>query len=70
MFAIINLPGSSHFSSFGPASKKACEAWIEQEVSNMLKTELLSSTLPRQIISNKEARKWKYMDGSRVFNNG
>lgn len=69
MFAVINLPGSYHFSSFGPASKSDCEKWLDEEIKDMLRTELLSSTLPRQIISNREAKKWKYRDGSKVFIN-
>lgn len=67
MIATINLPGSSHFVWFGPANRAECEAWLDQEVKDMLKTELLSSTLPRQIISNKEAKSWKYLDKSKVF---
>lgn len=67
MYATINLPGSSHFKYFGPASRADCEAWINQTVKDMLRFELLGVTLPRQIISNKDAAKWRYRDGSRVF---
>jgi hypothetical protein len=67
MYAQINIPGSSHFQCFGPASKQECRNWLDKTVSELLETELLTSTLPRLIISNKLAEKQKYLDGSRVF---
>lgn len=67
MYAVINLPGSSHFDWFGPSTEQECEAWLDKTVSKMLETQLLGSTLPRQVISNKNAGKWKYRDGSHVF---
>lgn len=67
MFAQINLPGSSHFRKFGPDTRENCQDWLDQTVSDMLETELLTSTLPRLIISNKEAKKVKYRDGRHVF---
>lgn len=70
MFATINLPGSSHFEYYGPATKSECEQWLETRVAELLETNLVTSTLPRRIISNKEARTWKYRDGSYVFNYG
>ena len=69
MFATINLPGSNCFYYYGPANKKECEVWIDETVDRLLnkRGRSLTSTLPRQIISNKEAAKWKYLDGSHVF---
>ncbi len=67
MWAQVNLPGSSHFRYYGPATKQECQDWIDKTVNDLLKTELLTSTLPRFIISNKEAAKVKYLDGSKVF---
>jgi hypothetical protein len=67
MFAVINVPGSHYFHSYGPGTRKECQEWIDRTVEQLLRTTLLSSTLPRQIISNKEASRWKYRDGSRVF---
>lgn len=66
MYATINLPGSTHFEYYGPASKIECEAWLEKRVSKLTQTELLTSTLPRRIVSNKEAESWRYRDGSKV----
>lgn len=70
MYATINLPGSSHFDWYGPATKKECQEWLDKTVNKMLETELLTSTLPRRIISNKEANSWKYASGAKVFNEG
>jgi hypothetical protein len=67
MYATINLPGSTHFHWHGPATRQACEAWLDRTVQRLLRTELLSSTMPRRVISNKEARTWRWRDGSRIF---
>jgi hypothetical protein len=67
MYATINLPGSSHFQYMGPATKQECEEWIDKTVKEYLQYNLLTSTLPRNIITNKEAAKWKWLDGSKVF---
>jgi len=66
MYATINLPGSSHFEYYGPASKTDCQNWIHGRVRSLLQTELLTSTLPRRIVSNKKAEAWRYRDGSKV----
>jgi hypothetical protein len=66
MYATINLPGSSHFEYYGPASKAECEAWLERRTEKLLQTQLVTSTMPRRVVSNKEAESWKYLDGSRV----
>jgi len=66
MYATINLPGSSHFEMFGPASRLECEQWLRQTVARRQRTELATSLLPQRIISNREAESWRFRDGSRV----
>ena len=66
MYATINLPGSSHFDYFGPASKQQCEAWLRARVAKLSETELMASLLPQRLVSNRDAESWKYLDGSRV----
>ncbi len=66
MYATINIPGSSHFEYYGPATRVECEAWLDRRVEKLLETQLITSTLPRRIVSNKDAESWKYLDGSRV----
>lgn len=66
MYAFINLPGSRHFRYFGPDTKQSCQEWLDETVNRMLETELLTSTLPRQILSNKLAESIRYLDGSHV----
>ena len=67
MYAVINIPGSSHFHSYGPETKKNCEAWLERTMERLLKTEPFASIWPRQIISNKRAESWRWRDGTQVF---
>ena len=66
MYTLINLPGSAHFEYFGPASKKDCNNWLEKRISKLCETQLLTSTLPRQVITNKKAEAIRYRDGSKV----
>lgn len=67
MYAVINLPGSSHFEYHGPASKAECEAWLNARIEKLLKTEQVSSLLPRRVVSNRDAESWRYLDGSKVI---
>ena len=67
MYAHINLPGSKHFEYFGPASKCECREWLERRVNALLTTELLTSTLPRMVITNRDAEKTRYLSGNSVF---
>lgn len=68
MYAHVNLPGSSHFDYFGPGTKSQCEKWLKDHVERQLEVgEMISSLLPQRIISDAEARKVKYRDGSVVF---
>jgi len=66
MYGAINLPGSHHFECYGPATTAECEAWLARRVKKLLETQLITSTLPRRIVTNKIAESWKYFDGSRV----
>lgn len=70
MYATINLPGSRHFEYYGPASKEACEKWLERRVTELQETELSSSLLPQSIHANREIESWKYRDGSSVVRPG
>ena len=66
MYATINLPGSQHFEYYGPDSKAKCEAWLESRVAELLETEQITSLLPQQVVSDREARSWRYLDGRSV----
>jgi hypothetical protein len=66
MYATINLPGSSHFEYYGPASKAECESWLTTRVGELQETEQITSLLPQQILANKDAESWRYLDGSQV----
>jgi hypothetical protein len=69
MYAIINLPGSSHFQAFGPANKAECEAWLQEkktEHQEMHGGAWAGTYLPAKVVTNAEARSWRYRDGSRV----
>jgi hypothetical protein len=67
MYATINLPGSSHFEYHGPASKAECEAWLDARIEKLLETEMVTSLLPRRVVSNRDAESWTYLDGSKVI---
>lgn len=67
MYATINLPGSSHFEYYGPASKAECQEWLNRRVAKLQETQLITSLMPQRIVSNKDAESWKYLDGSRVI---
>lgn len=69
MVATVNLPGSSHFAYF-VGTKKECEEWLDltaEEYKNRFQGTWFNAFSPAQIISNKEAAKWKYRDGSKVI---
>lgn len=66
MYATINLPGSSHFEYYGPASKAECETWLNARVAKLQETEQITSLMPQHIVSNKDAESWRYLDGSQV----
>lgn len=66
MYAAINLPGSSHFHYFGPATKQECQEWLRTTVERLSRTESATSLLPQRIVTNRDAESWRYRDGSRV----
>ena len=67
MYATINLPGSSHFEYFGPASKTDCQEWLRDRVAELQgQGEQITSLLPQRIVSNRVAESWRYRDGSHV----
>ena len=67
MYATINLPGSTHFHYYGPATKTECQSWLAVTVARLIRTELLTSLLPQRLVSNRTAERWRYLDGSKVF---
>lgn len=70
MYATINLPGNQHFQYYGPARKKECETWLDEQKARCQDLHggaWISIYLPAQIVSNKEAEAWKYRDGTRVI---
>jgi len=68
MFAHINIPGSGNFETFGPGTKKECGNWIEK-IHSKVKAQggNITSYCPAEIISNAEAKSWKYRDGTHCF---
>lgn len=66
MYATINLPGSSHFEYYGPASKAECETWLESRTEKLSRTEQITSLLPQRIVTNRDAESWRYLDGNKV----
>lgn len=70
MYATINLPGSSHFEYYGPATRQLCQDWLNRTLAKRSETELITSLLPQRIVSNQEAESWRYLDGSKVVRVG
>ena len=68
MFAQINLAGSSNLETFGPDTKQACKNWLYFKAMKMIESGIaVTDTFPRLLLTNKEAKKQKYRDGSHVF---
>jgi hypothetical protein len=65
-YATINLPGSSHFEYYGPAPKAESEQWLRERVTELQKTEQMTSLLPQRIVSKRDAESWRYRDSSWV----
>lgn len=68
MVAMTNIPGSKHFKWFR-GTKKECAAWLlaRREICELDHGALwYNSYSPAVIISDREARRLKYRDGSRV----
>lgn len=73
MYATVNLPGSSNFEYYGPATKQECHDWLmmkRTEHKEMYGGLWINTYYPARIVSNKDAHKWKYRDGSRVIREG
>jgi hypothetical protein len=70
MYAHVNLPGSSHFATFGPATRGECERWLKKMENHYKELHgglWYNCYAPDGIIPNAEAMRWKYRDGSKVF---
>lgn len=70
MFAYTNLPGSSYFETYGPATKKECEEWLDEKAEEHKQRSggnWWSTYGPGTIITNAEAKAMRWQDGSRVF---
>ena len=70
MYAHVNLPGSSHFETFGPATKRECESWLRGRKDWHRKIyggKWVSTYFPAKVITNQQAKRWKYRDGTRCF---
>jgi hypothetical protein len=70
MYATINLPGSTHFEKFGPASRRECEAWLDERDAWHRENHgggWVSTYFPARILSNREAARMRYSDGTKVF---
>ena len=64
MYAMLNLPGSQHFDYYGPACAEECEQWIK----GRLAAEPFPQNLrPTRVVSNREAERLRYRDGSHVI---
>jgi hypothetical protein len=69
MVATVNLPGSSYFAYF-VGTKKECQQWLEDtqnEYQNRFEGTWYNAYSPARITTNKDASKWKYLDGSKVI---
>jgi hypothetical protein len=70
MYATVNIPGSSHFDYYGPASKTECQEWLSWKLEQhkaIHEGAWTGTYLPDEIISNKRALSWRYQDGTRVI---
>jgi hypothetical protein len=68
MFAQINLAGSSNLETFGPDTKQMCKNWLDFKAKKMIESGIqVTDTYPRLLLTNKEAKKQRYRDGSHVF---
>ena len=68
MFAQINLAGSQQFRTYGPSDKSDCQYWLFIETRKMINNGIAyTDTYPRLLLTNAEAKKARYKDGSHVF---
>lgn len=69
MIAHINLPGSQHF-DWMRGTRKECEEWLAKQKEahkNLYQGAWTSTYFPNDILTEREARKWRYADGDRCF---
>jgi hypothetical protein len=69
MYATVNLHGSTHFQVFGPDTRAECEEWLESTKTEHQDTHggaWVSTYYPARVVTNREARSWKYRDGNVV----
>ena len=65
MYATVNLPGSSYFKSFGPATKAECQDWLaetKRDYQERFGGTWYGNYAPGRVISNREAKKIKYLE--------
>jgi hypothetical protein len=67
MYAVVNIPGSGHFTFFGPASRDECRYWLCTYTRRQEATELPGSLLPQRIVSNREFESWRWADGTPIY---
>ena len=69
MYAVIQIPGASGFRYYGPATKAACQQWLEDQrpaLEDLYGGNFASVWRTTRVVSNKEAQSWKWLDGSKV----
>ncbi len=69
MIATTNLPGSSHFAHFR-GTKAECTEWLtkrENRCKDIHGGLWYNVYSPADIIAEREAKKWRYRDGTKVF---
>ena len=66
MYAVINIPGSSHFEYYGPDTRRACAGWLTERIATLATTEQMTSLMPQRILPNKEVERWRWRDGTRI----
>jgi hypothetical protein len=67
MYAILNIPGSSHFEYHGPDTRTHCQRWLDARVAALqARGEQPSALWPQRVLANRLVERWRYLDGSRV----
>ena len=67
MVAFFGLPGASQFSYAVVGTRGEGQRWLEKQVARHGETqESLNNLRQSRIVSNKEAAKWRWRDGSRI----
>lgn len=69
MFITVNLPGSKNFEWF-QGTRKACLDWDDkkaEEFKSNFGGAWFSAYSGGKLMTNKEAKRWRYKDGTKVF---